>query len=136
MTTCWRCKDEGIVTIGNTKTICGACMGTGVAPRPCPKCGSDRVKLFAECSIFHTGNEGKCCWRCRNCGNKTEFFHSELDAIRAWNIAAGEQNPPSFEEMEKRMLETAEQKLPPDEFRTVRVLHAHYSRLRRADVPS
>jgi DnaJ-class molecular chaperone len=81
---CWRCAGTGAVTMGaywptgaaeGEKTPCGACLGTKIPPKPCPECGSRKVK------VAYTGAY---CMRCRDCGHCGPSTLGDLEAYEAW----------------------------------------------------
>jgi predicted RNA-binding Zn-ribbon protein involved in translation (DUF1610 family) len=74
---CWRCDGKGIVTAYDGRTTpCGACLGV-VKPRPCPKCGSEKMK--SACDFAHVF------WRCRDCGYEGPCSNEGLDALHLHN---------------------------------------------------
>jgi hypothetical protein len=81
---CWRCGGSGVVAMqANTwvgaaegeTTVCGACMGVA-PPKPCPKCGSKRVKIATDGYVNY--------WRCRDCGYNGPANVRDWDAYHAW----------------------------------------------------
>ena len=79
---CWRCKGTGIVDVshgmvGTGKTPCGACLGTKIPPKPCPKCKSVQVKCASDFMHFF--------WRCRDCGHMGPASRSDVGAMKLWN---------------------------------------------------
>jgi len=75
----WRCNGTGEVKCyDDSMTPCGACLGTKIPPKPCPKCGSIEVKI-----LTYGGRSS--CWHCRNCGFQGPWHINDFDSMRAWN---------------------------------------------------
>ena len=74
---CWRCAGTGKVTLTDgEQTPCGACLGTKVPPKPCPKCKSRKVKIATDFSSDF--------WRCRDCGYRGPEALRDTEAYRLW----------------------------------------------------
>ena len=74
--TCWRCNGHGEVALSGEKTPCGACLGSGKNPKPCPECGSREVKIAMDgFAVF---------WRCRSCGFCGPESQLEQEALTQW----------------------------------------------------
>ena len=75
---CWRCNGVGSIKFSKTeRTPCGACLGTGEQPKPCPKCKSRKVKLASAGGPYTF-------WRCRDCGFQGPGSPQDYNALKLW----------------------------------------------------